>query len=54
MTKHPNVLLVLADHHNAGLLGGAGRCDYPLAGDGTAPNSIQPRFAEDSRNSNYI
>jgi choline-sulfatase len=24
MTKHPNVLLVLADQHNAGLLGCAG------------------------------
>jgi arylsulfatase len=34
--------------------GGAGRYDYPLAGDGTAPNSIQPRFAENCRSPNYI
>lgn len=34
--------------------GGSGRFEYPLAGDGTAPNEIQPRLVESNRNANYI
>jgi choline-sulfatase/uncharacterized sulfatase len=34
--------------------GGSGRFDFPLAGDGTAPNEIQPRFADSNRHANYI
>ncbi len=33
---------------------GSGRHEYPLAGDGYAPNSNQPRFAPNLRHPNYI
>jgi len=55
-TVHPAVKTdVTAKREERFKLGGsAGRHEYPLASDGTAPNSIQPRFAANTPNENYI
>ncbi len=46
---------VVFNHDGFGLLAELAATDCtPQDADGTAPNSIQPRFAENGRSSNYI